>query len=247
MKTFLLVILGALVTLVYVNRERIYLCDPLAKVYKATTPESKAALAPPRSKYSRNGLQSASHVSASLPDVESNANPPVVADDRYGVVTIHGQSSSSGSVQNNVASGLINLQSSVDKAQHSSDVALNLGDKASQTISGLLAGDRKRDLQSGVQVFVNLSGNVLLERDSVSESSIILLQNWNKSAGTPKELTCVHWLVCYTDADRATVEPLDWIGNSGKVRAKYDPHLATMEHSVWFVDGTGATIRIDLR
>jgi len=236
-----------LVALVFVNRGRIYLCDPLAKVYKSTTPESKAALAPPRNKYGHNSLQPASHANTSLPDVESNSNPTVIADNRYGVVTIHGQSSGSGSAQNNAASSLTNLQSSLDKAQQSSDVALNLGDKASQTISSLLAGDHKRELQSGVQVFVNLSGNVLLERDSGSESNLILLQSWNKSAGTPKELTCVHWLACYTDADRATVEPLDWIGNSGKGKAKYDPHLATIDHSIWFVDGTGATIRIDLR
>jgi hypothetical protein len=237
MKKVLLVVLGALVTLLFVNRGRIYLCDPLAKVYKGTSPESKAALAPPRGRSTINGLQSSSH-----DEVENNSNSTVVADDRYGVVTIHGQSGGSDRAQNNAASGLVNLQSSINNAQQSSRTVLNLSDN-----SGLLTNDRKRDLQSGVQVFVNLSGNVLLERDSGSESDLILLQNWNKSAGTPKELTCIHWLLCYTDADRATVDPLDWIGNSGKGKAKYDPHLATNERSVWFVDGTGATIRIDLR
>jgi len=110
----------------------------------------------------------------------------------------------------------------------------------------VLMDDPSKGRQSGVQVFVNLNGNVLLERDSDSSSDVILLQSWNKSAGVPKNLSCLHWLACLSDADHATVDALDWIGNSGRGRGKYDPHLSTSEHSVWFVDGTGSTIRVDL-
>ena len=247
MKTFLLMLLGALIALVFVNRQRIYLCDPLAKVYKYAALPGKAYTLPSHSKSSQiKGLPHTSHPDSSSTDVESNANP-VVTDNRYGVITEHGQGGNSNEAQNGTTSGLVSLQRSVSDAQQSSRSALNLGDKADQALSGLLVEDPSKGRQSGVQVFVNLSGNVLLERDDEPGSYRILLQDWNKSAGTPKSLTCLHWLACLTDADHATVDLLDWIGNSGRGKGKYDPHLATSEHSVSFVDGTGAAFRVDLR
>jgi len=247
MKTFLLVLLGAMIALVCVNRQRIYVCDPLAKVYKYAPLQGRLAAPPEHSPASLiKGLAHSSHSGASNVDVENNADA-VVANKRYGVITEHGKNGSSDSAANGAASGVANLQRSVSDAQQSSRSVLNLGDNASQTITDLVVNDPSKGRQSGVQVFVNLSGDVMLERDDEPGSYRILLQDWNKSAGTPKYLTCLHWVACLTDADRATVDLLDWIGNSGRGKGKYDPHLATTEHGVSFINGKGEAFRVELR
>jgi hypothetical protein len=252
MKKVLLLLIAALLALLFMCRQRIYLCDPLAKVYKTTTHQSGNS-APLQSKSSAKSRSGKSSLLKSIPpsshaDVESNSNPTVVSDNRYGVVTEHPQASSPDLTQNGAASNVAELQSGVSGAFQSSHSVLNLGNKPSQLLSDLLSeDDRKKGRQSGVQVFVNLSGNVLLERDAEPETYLILLQRWSKSAGTPTSLTCVHWLFCFTDADHATTDPLDWTGNSGKGRGKYDPHLTMTGRSVSFVEDTGATMHIDLR
>jgi len=53
----------------------------------------------------------------------------------------------------------------------------------------------------------------------------ILVQAWNKAPGTPMRMTCLRWMVCLTDADRAATIPMDWTGNSGRHKGKYDPHV----------------------
>src|SRR5664280_1399367 len=64
--------------------------------------------------------------------------------------------------------------------------------------SGLPQGSGKDGKQSGVQVFVNVSGDVLLWRDAEPGAYRILVQGWNKVPGTPVRLTCLRWMVCLT-------------------------------------------------
>jgi hypothetical protein len=229
--------------LAYVNRERVYLRDPLAKVYKTrgTSLQSKSAA-------------STSLLKKMLPDtrpaVQSNSKPTVVTDESYGVVTEHMQGSNPRSTQSGVDPGLSGLQNGVSGVLQSGQSVMSLGNKSNplqSELASLLADDRKNGRQSGVQVFVNLAGDVLLEQDAQPGAYRILLQSWNKSAGTPQHLACLRWLVCLTDAAHAPTEPLDWVGNSGRGKGKYDPHLTKAAHSVSFLDGTGATMRIDLR
>ena len=96
--------------------------------------------------------------------------------------------------------------------------------------------------QSGVEVFINYSSDVLLERDSDSGSYWTLLQGWNRMPGTPTVLKCLRWMVCLTDADHATTLPMKWIG-----KGKYNPRVTMTTAEASFVDGDGATMQVELR
>jgi hypothetical protein len=113
--------------------------------------------------------------------------------------------------------------------------------------SGLLQGSGKDGRQSGVQVFVNASGDVLLWRDEEPGAYRILVQGWNKAPGTPARLSCLRWMVCLTDADHPATLPIDWTGNSGRGKGKYDPHVSMSGRAVSFVNGDGTTMRVELR
>ncbi len=112
---------------------------------------------------------------------------------------------------------------------------------------GLLQGSGKDGRQSGVQVFVNAAGDVLLWQEAGPGAYRILVQGWNKAPGTPVRLICLRWMVCLTDADRAATIPLDWTGNSGRRKGKYDPRVSMSGREVTFVNGDGATVRVELR
>jgi hypothetical protein len=96
--------------------------------------------------------------------------------------------------------------------------------------------------QSGVQVFMNYSDDILLEKDGEPGPYRILLQDWNQVPGTPAVLKCIQWMACMTDADRATTWPIEWKG-----KGKYDPKVTMTNHISSFVDGDGSTIRVTLR
>jgi hypothetical protein len=96
--------------------------------------------------------------------------------------------------------------------------------------------------QSGVEVYINYSDDVLLERDADSGTYQTLVQGWNKMPGAPVVLRCLRWMACLTDADHATTLPIEWSG-----KGRYDPRVAMTSREVTFVDGDGASIRIALR
>jgi hypothetical protein len=113
--------------------------------------------------------------------------------------------------------------------------------------SDLRQDGRKDGRQSGVQVFVNATGDVLLWRDAQPGSYRILVQAWNKAPGTPMRLTCLRWMVCLADADHPSTIAMDWTGNSGRHKGKYDPRVSMSGREVSFVNGDGATVRVELR
>jgi hypothetical protein len=96
--------------------------------------------------------------------------------------------------------------------------------------------------QSGVQVFINYSNDVLLERDAEPGSYRILVQGWNRMPGTPIVLRCIRWMACMADADHADTFPVEWSG-----KGSYDPRVTMSSREVSFVDGSGAAIRVTLR
>lgn len=96
--------------------------------------------------------------------------------------------------------------------------------------------------QTGVEVFINYSSDVLLEQDAEPAPSSILLQDWNKMPGTPTTLTCLRWIACMTNADQASAIPLAWTG-----KGKYDPKVFMTTREVSFVDANASTVRIELR
>jgi hypothetical protein len=96
--------------------------------------------------------------------------------------------------------------------------------------------------QSGVQVFINYSDDVLVEQDAQPGGYRILVQGWNKMPGTPGVLKCIRWMACLADADHATTLPIEWNG-----KGRYDPRVSMTGREVSFVDGDGATMRVTLR
>jgi hypothetical protein len=96
--------------------------------------------------------------------------------------------------------------------------------------------------QTGVEVFINYSSDVLLQQDAEPAPSSILLQDWNKMPGTPTTLTCLRWIACMTNADQASAIPLAWTG-----KGKYDPKVFMTTREVSFVDANASTVGIELR
>jgi hypothetical protein len=87
------------------------------------------------------------------------------------------------------------------------------------------------------RVFINYSNDVLVEEPGGQLT--YLVQNWSKVPGTPKALTCLHAMVCWTGADQAEMVPL---GGTG-----YAPNTQMDSREVSFNDGSGTGIRVTLR
>ena len=66
-----------------------------------------------------------------------------------------------------------------------------------------------------------------------------LVQAWSGVPGVPQILGCVQGLACWTDADHASVYPLDGRGAGAKA--------AMSAKEVTFADETGARVRVQLR
>ena len=93
--------------------------------------------------------------------------------------------------------------------------------------------------QMGVQVYLNYSLDLLLDKDDEPGSYRTLIQSWSHMPGTPTELKCIRWVACLTDADRASTIPMFDSGS-----ASYDPQVTMNSREVSFVDRDGATIHV---
>jgi hypothetical protein len=67
--------------------------------------------------------------------------------------------------------------------------------------------------EDGAQVYVNWSNDVLLENDNPpagtrGQMTLTLVQH-ARPIGLPKQIHCLHWLICLTDADEATLVAAD--------------------------------------
>ena len=89
----------------------------------------------------------------------------------------------------------------------------------------------------GSRLFINYSNDVLVE-DS-ARHQFVLVQGWNGLPGVPQHLFCLTGMMCWTDADRAAVFPVEGVG--GKTRAVMSAKEVT------FVDESGEKIRVELR
>jgi hypothetical protein len=97
--------------------------------------------------------------------------------------------------------------------------------------------ERNRAVQDGTRVYINYSNDVLVE--DLTSHQFVLVQGWSALPGVPQHLFCFTGLMCWTDADQATVFPVEGIGGKTK---------ATMSgKEVMFVDQSGATVRVALR
>lgn len=96
---------------------------------------------------------------------------------------------------------------------------------------------RNGAVQDGVRLYINYSNDVLVE-DSKSHE-FVLVQGWSALPGVPQHLFCFTGLMCWTDAERATVFPMEGVG--GRTRAVMNAKEVT------FVDASGAAVRVELR
>lgn len=97
--------------------------------------------------------------------------------------------------------------------------------------------ERNGAVQDGERLYINYSNDVLVE-DS-EKHAFVLVQGWSALPGVPQHLFCFTGLLCWTDADRATVFPVE--GGRGRTRAVMNAKEVT------FADESGADVRVTLR
>lgn len=97
--------------------------------------------------------------------------------------------------------------------------------------------ERSGVAQDGARVYINYSNDVLVE-DS-EKHTFVQVQGWTGVPGVPQHLFCFTGLLCWTDADRATMFPVE--GAGGRTRA------VMTAKEVTFVDESGAGVRVTLR
>jgi hypothetical protein len=97
--------------------------------------------------------------------------------------------------------------------------------------------ERNGAAQDGTRVYINYSNDALVE--DTARREFVLVQGWNGLPGVPQHLFCLTGLVCWTDADKAAVFPVEGVG--GRTRAVMSAKEVT------FVDEAGAAVRVELR
>ena len=97
--------------------------------------------------------------------------------------------------------------------------------------------ERNGVAQDGARLYINYSNDVLVE-DS-ARHQFVLVQGWSALPGVPQHLFCLTGMVCWTDADKAAVFPVEGVG--GRTPAVMSAKEVT------FVDGSGAKVRVALR
>jgi hypothetical protein len=97
--------------------------------------------------------------------------------------------------------------------------------------------ERNEVAQDGARLYINYSNDVLVE--DTARHQFVLVQGWNARPGVPQHLFCLTGMVCWTDADRAVVLPVEGVG--GRTPA------VMSAKEVMFVDESGAKIRVALR
>ncbi|HWZ01850.1 MAG TPA: hypothetical protein VNX17_12240 [Edaphobacter sp.] len=97
--------------------------------------------------------------------------------------------------------------------------------------------ERNGVAQDGTRLYINYSNDVLVE--NLAQHQFVLVQGWNALPGVPQHLFCLTGMVCWTDADRAAVFPVE--GAGGRTQA------VMSAKDVMFVDESGAKVRAALR
>jgi hypothetical protein len=97
--------------------------------------------------------------------------------------------------------------------------------------------ERNGVAQDGTRLYINYSNDVLVE--DAARHQFVLVQGWSALPGVPQHLFCLTGLVCWTDADRAAVFPVEGVG--GRTPA------VMSAKEVMFVDESGARVKVALR
>jgi hypothetical protein len=92
--------------------------------------------------------------------------------------------------------------------------------------------------QNGVEVYMNEPKDVLLIRDD----DRVMVQHWDRIPAAPLKLTCLRWTMCFTDADNAPK-----VAGELKQNYTYDPKVIFTDTEVFYLDRSGAQMRVTLR
>ena len=116
--------------------------------------------------------------------------------------------------------------------------AVVLGNRQRLFVSDPLAEVERNGVKvEGAEVYINFSNDMVVQEPRPPNRYIV--QHWNLRPGVPQRLSCVRWMFCWTEADRAESVPLGGNGYQGMVQMS--------SHEVSFVDGSGAPVRVTLR
>jgi hypothetical protein len=88
----------------------------------------------------------------------------------------------------------------------------------------------------GARVFINYYNDVLIQNADAGQPYLV---QRGSVPGAPARLNCLRGMVCWTEADIATVAPLGG--------AEYAPNLVMTSTEVTFQDGNGDGVRVVLR
>jgi len=100
---------------------------------------------------------------------------------------------------------------------------------------------RNNAKQEGIEVYLNFSNDIVVQKRSDPPSSPTIVQHWDKVPAIPVGLACLHWLACLTQADHSPVLPSSPDGKHSETP------LAQMNgRHIQYVDDTGAHIRVEL-
>ena len=91
--------------------------------------------------------------------------------------------------------------------------------------------------QDGARLYINYSNDVLVE--DAARHQFVLVQGWSALPGVPQHLFCLTGLMCWTDADKAAVFPVE--GAGGRT------HAVMSAKTVKFMDESGADVSATLR
>jgi hypothetical protein len=91
--------------------------------------------------------------------------------------------------------------------------------------------------QDVARLYINYSNDVLVE--DAAQHRFVLVQGWDALPGVPRHLFCFTGLMCWTDADRATVDRVE--GSGGRAQAMMSAKEVT------FIDESGIRVRAALR
>ena len=274
MKAFLLLVLLVVIALVAVNRRRIYVRDPLAAVTitnarqsgksgmnqsgQAGARASGMSEVPPSGKSSPRQSSGASQSQGVVTESLQSAMDEQIQSGAVIVPAASGSSvpSESGQRQNAAAELLQGskatgqLQSGVSGVMQAAK-ADQVQSEASSLLQGmdvgLLQGSGKDGRQSGVQVFVNAAGDVLLWRDAQPGHSAFLCRPGTRLRGRRcASSACAGWCASPMQTTPQLFRSIG-TGNSGRHKGKYDPHVSMSGREVSFVNGDGVTVRVELR
>jgi hypothetical protein len=113
---------------------------------------------------------------------------------------------------------------------------------AKEATPGASPAARNEAKQVGAEVYINYLNDVLVIEQDPAGVSRTVVQNWSKMPGTPTVLRCLRWTACLATDDRVPTIPMVSSGSGS-----YDPQVTMTDQRVTYVDGAGATRRIELR